>query len=100
KFPEFFRALHYVLAEKSGSLRSRLQTTLEHHIMRGKAEIAAGEGQQLDSGDVIVFGKEFIVAFPAQSVSPDGMPHVGSSDGKLVEFFLPVAPLVDDYLDK
>src|SRR5678815_5201629 len=24
KFPEFFRALHYVLAEKSGSLRSRL----------------------------------------------------------------------------
>ncbi len=100
KFPEFFRALHYVLAEKSGSLRSRLQTTLEHHIMRSKAEIAAGEDPQLDSGAVIVFGNEFFDAFPVEIVSLDGMLHVGRSDGKLVELFLPVAPLVDDYLDK
>ena len=100
KLPDFFRALRYVLAERSESLRTRLRRTLDHHIVRGKAEIAASGDPQLDSAPAIVFGNEFFDAFPVEIVSPDGMLHVGTSDGKLVELFLPVAPLVDDYLDK
>ena len=37
KFPEFFRALHYSLAESSGALRERLQLTLGRHFKEGKA---------------------------------------------------------------
>ena len=37
KFPEFFRALHYSLAESSGALRERLQLTLGRHFKAGKA---------------------------------------------------------------
>ena len=39
KFPEFFRALHYVLVEGSQPLRSRITKTLAHHIERQKASL-------------------------------------------------------------
>ena len=41
KFPEFFRALHYSLAESSSRLRQRLQGTLSGHMQRGKASLSA-----------------------------------------------------------
>jgi SAM-dependent MidA family methyltransferase len=37
KFPAFFHALHYSLAESSPALRHRLQATLEQHFAAGKA---------------------------------------------------------------
>ncbi len=40
KFPEFFRALHYLLVESSPSLRERIRETLGHHIESGKANLA------------------------------------------------------------
>ena len=39
KFPEFFRALHYVLVEGSQPLRARITKTLAHHIERQKASL-------------------------------------------------------------
>jgi SAM-dependent MidA family methyltransferase len=36
KFPNFFRALHYVLAERSPALRERIQQTLSRHLESGK----------------------------------------------------------------
>jgi SAM-dependent MidA family methyltransferase len=41
KFPEFFQALHYSLAESSTTLRQRLQGTLSGHMQRGKASLSA-----------------------------------------------------------
>jgi SAM-dependent MidA family methyltransferase len=41
KFPEFFHALHYSLAESSTTLRQRLQGTLSGHMQRGKASLSA-----------------------------------------------------------
>lgn len=41
KFPEFFRALHYRLAESSPALRARLQDTLARHLTAGKASMTA-----------------------------------------------------------
>ena len=40
KFPDFFRALHYALAERSPALRERLQLTLERHFNAGKVSLA------------------------------------------------------------
>lgn len=55
KFPEFFRAVHYRLAESSPALRSRLQETLAHHIAARKAslmDIAVGPAAaKADSSD-------------------------------------------------
>lgn len=40
KFPEFFRALHYVLVEQSPALRRRIESNLEPRLDSGKAELA------------------------------------------------------------
>lgn len=41
KFPEFFRALRYVLIEQSPSLRERIGQTLKRHLDSGKAVLLA-----------------------------------------------------------
>src|SRR2546427_11868326 len=46
KFPEFFRALHYSLAESSGALRERLRQTLSRFLESGKASLFAEEPQE------------------------------------------------------
>src|SRR6202521_2440687 len=82
KFPEFFRAVRYSLAESSPVLRKRLQATLGRHFAAGKTllcsrstptiregtalavpkdvqydSVSAAEGPR--SGPVIVFANEF-----------------------------------------
>src|SRR4051794_5118521 len=49
KFPEFFAALHYALAEQSPTLRARLQVTLARHFERGKASCRDVASQRLSS---------------------------------------------------
>ena len=39
KFPEFFRALRYILVEKSSALRQRIASTLAEHLETGRAGI-------------------------------------------------------------
>ena len=41
KFPDFFRALRYVLVENSPALRRRIERTLARHLYSGKAACAA-----------------------------------------------------------
>src|SRR5258708_4319982 len=41
KFPDFFRALHYVLVESSPALRQRIETTLTRHLEAGKTQISS-----------------------------------------------------------
>jgi SAM-dependent MidA family methyltransferase len=45
KFPDFFRALRYLLIESSPALRQRINETLGHHLDSGKAELAAIDSQ-------------------------------------------------------
>lgn len=47
KFPSFFRALRYVLIERSPALRQRIEVTLNRHLATGKAALS-----QLDSSSV------------------------------------------------
>ena len=50
KFPDFFRAMHYSLAEGSPALRERIEVTLRRHLEFGKATLASKiqspDGQQ------------------------------------------------------
>ncbi|MGA8765088.1 MAG: SAM-dependent methyltransferase [Candidatus Sulfotelmatobacter sp.] len=39
KFPDFFRALRYILIESSPALRQRIEATLRPHLESGKAEL-------------------------------------------------------------
>jgi SAM-dependent MidA family methyltransferase len=41
KFPDFFRALHYVLVESSPALRQRISMTLSRHLESGKAQLSS-----------------------------------------------------------
>jgi SAM-dependent MidA family methyltransferase len=41
KFPDFFRAIHYILVENSAVLRQRIETTLAHHFESGRATFAS-----------------------------------------------------------
>jgi SAM-dependent MidA family methyltransferase len=50
KFPEFLRALRYVLVEISPSLRQRIKETLARHLESGKTELAAINPPALGEG--------------------------------------------------
>ncbi len=60
KFPDFFRAVRYVLIESSPALRERMKVTLAHHIESGKARFATidpleiGEAQAKDEAQARV----------------------------------------------
>jgi len=49
KFPDFFHALHYSLAENSPALRRRLQSTMSQHLAAGKASLCPET--ELDGGE-------------------------------------------------
>jgi len=46
KFPEFFRTVHYVLAERSSALRERLKQTLSRFLESGKASLVSEDAQE------------------------------------------------------
>src|SRR6266480_3880159 len=54
KFPDFFRALHYSLAENSPALRSRLELNLSKHFGSGKASLTPVSTTALVSGNGIL----------------------------------------------
>src|SRR5947209_10942564 len=89
KFPQFFQAVHYELAENSPALRERLQATLPRHFQSGKASLspspsAAEAANRKDvsvptevvpsprSSPTIVFANEFFDALPVEVVGSKG----------------------------
>jgi len=83
KFPAFFHALHYSLAENSPALRQRLEATLSNHFAAGKASLCPETG--LDIGQTatgnpgterIKTEKSTLIAAPwkgTTSVVPEGL---------------------------
>jgi SAM-dependent MidA family methyltransferase len=49
KFPDFFRALRYVLAESSPALRVRLESTLARHLESGRTELLRLDSPETDA---------------------------------------------------
>jgi SAM-dependent MidA family methyltransferase len=104
KFPAFFDAVHYSLAEASPALRHRLQETLEQHFAAAKAalcsdgKVLAPEGttsvvpndptfERVLAPEVplIVFANEFFDALPVEVLSSQGELRISENDGRLLE---------------
>jgi SAM-dependent MidA family methyltransferase len=98
KFPEFFRALRYVLVEQSPALRQRMEETLKRQFESGKAAFGAVE-ERIDS-PVIVFANEFFDAIPVEVISSQGSLRIDGREGRFVESW--VAPSAEelDFLDR
>ena len=102
KFPEFFRALRYLLLEASPALRERLAQTLAEHVKSGKTRIYSSIEELPDplAAPAIVFANEFFDAFPVEVISHRGELRVGSEAGRFVERFVPPSPAALEYLDR
>ncbi len=123
KFPGFFEALHYSLAEQSPALRQRLQVTLERHFETAKVSLAGGSVSDHAKGigkgttsvvpdevsiasalapevPIIVFANEFFDALPVDVISSDGQLQVSEKDGQLFEVWHPPSPEAMEFLDR
>jgi SAM-dependent MidA family methyltransferase len=114
KFPEFFGALHYSLAETSPVLRERLRATLDRHFRSGKASLPlrlkppSSEKPNTISIDralapevpVIVFANEFFDALPVEVLSAQGELRISEKDGQLLEIWPAASAEELDFLDR
>jgi SAM-dependent MidA family methyltransferase len=104
KFPKFFVAVHYSLAESSPALRQRLQSTLSKHFATGEASLAPRDGLVTREGTtlvvpngadieralapevpLIVFANEFFDALPVEVLSRQGALRIAIRDDRFVE---------------
>jgi SAM-dependent MidA family methyltransferase len=102
KFPEFFRALRYVLWEQSPALRMRLQNVVSRHIASGKASIA-GQAADLAAaarGAGIIFANEFFDALPVEVLSREGSLRIGTTGGRFVEQWSAASAAELEFLDR
>lgn len=100
KFPEFFRALRYVVVEKSPALRERLRGTLSAHIANNRAVVAAGSEQAgSERVPVIVFCNEFFDALPVEMLSDRGSLRIDAQEGRFVESWVPATEEELAFLD-
>jgi SAM-dependent MidA family methyltransferase len=121
KFPEFFRALHYSLSERSETLRERLKTTLDKHFAAGKASfdrattgqatIREGTASGVPSEPLlaralapevplIIFANEFFDALPIEVFSSKGELRIAEKDGRFIESWVPASSDSLEYLDR
>jgi SAM-dependent MidA family methyltransferase len=104
KFPEFFRALRYVLWEQSPALRERLERIVSRYIEREKAIVT---GDELNGGlDAaigaagIVFSNEFFDALPVEVLSAHGSLRIGASAGRFTEEWAAPSAEELEFLDR
>jgi SAM-dependent MidA family methyltransferase len=103
KFPDFFRALRYILVESSPALRERIKETLRDHLESGRAELGALDA--LDRTSVrniptIVFANEFFDALPVEILATKGSLRIGARDGRFTETWAQPSPEELEFLDR
>ena len=100
KFPEFFRALRYVLVERSPALQDRLKQRFEQPIADHKVSIGVQIEDVVFGDNAIVFANEFFDALPVEVLSDRGELRIGSRNGQFEEQFVPPLPNVLKYVDQ
>ena len=110
QFPEFFRALHYVLVEQSHHLREKLRERLTEQIAAGKCEVleaptlsakdADKDGAPNGSDTLIVFANEFFDALPVEVIDHRGAVRVAVDNGRFVEEFAQPSAEELEFLDR
>lgn len=106
KFPEFFKALHYSLAEQSFTLQERIRQNLKGHLESGRASLTleenTGKGTALavplsfqmkralaPEVPVVVFANELFDAIPVEILSTQGKLCVSCQQGRFGEIWVP-----------
>ena len=102
QFPDFSRALRYLLVEQSGQLRERLHQRLEERIDSEACGIFATleEAASRAGENVIVFGNEFFDALPVEVVDHRGSVRVGVEGERLIETFVVPLPEEQEFIDR
>ncbi len=100
KFPDFSRALHYVLVERSPALRQRIEAKLARHIECGHAHLLERYRTDEPISNVIVFANEFFDALPVEILSEKGSLRIDLENGRLVETWARPSPEELEYLDR
>jgi SAM-dependent MidA family methyltransferase len=101
KFPDFFRALRYVLIEGSPALRERIENTLGHHFESGKAGLTPLYLQnKASTANNIVFANEFFDALPVEILSVKGSLRIDARDGHFIETWAKPSPEEQEFLDR
>jgi SAM-dependent MidA family methyltransferase len=101
KFPDFFRALRYVLIESSPALRLRIKETLQPHLESGKAKLVdLYPLNEASVSNTIVFANEFFDALPVEIVSVKGSLRIAMHEGRFVETWAPPSPEELEFLDR
>jgi SAM-dependent MidA family methyltransferase len=98
KFPDFFRALCYVLDENSPALRKKIEAVLERHLESGKAAFWSSDNRV--TAPAILFANEFFDAMPVEIVSQLCSLRIDSRDGRFVETWVPPSPEELEFLDR
>jgi SAM-dependent MidA family methyltransferase len=101
KFPDFFRALRYILVESSPALCQRIEKTLGSHFESGKAELTALYPLNGPlAADTIVFANEFFDAFPVEILGTNGSLRVDARNGSFIETWAAASPEELEFLDR
>jgi SAM-dependent MidA family methyltransferase len=104
KFPDFFAALHYSLAERSPGLRTRLRQTLGSFVVNGKASLV-GSSVALQRAlapevPLITFANEFFDALPVEILSSQGELYIDIHDGRPQETWRLPSTNALEFLDR
>ena len=100
KFPAFFEAVHYRLAERSPALCERLGQTLGPYIEAGKASVCTAADGVRAAGPVMVFANEFFDALPVEIVSGEGALRVSAEPGRLLETWVEASAEEREFLER
>jgi SAM-dependent MidA family methyltransferase len=120
-FPDFFRALHYALVERSPALCARISSILSRYLETGKASLCSSDviseswwkgttsvvpitqdkGWALDPEvPSIVFANEFFDALPVEILSTAGSLRIDIRDGRFSERWASASPEELEFLDR
>jgi SAM-dependent MidA family methyltransferase len=101
KFPDFFRAMRYVLVENSPALRERIKETLGQHLESGKAELPALFAlDEASTSNSIVFANEFFDALPVEILGAKGSLRIDMRDNRFIETWAQPSPAELEFLDR
>jgi SAM-dependent MidA family methyltransferase len=103
KFPEFFRALRYVLVESSPTLSGRLKEAFARHIEATTVAIAPLWPLDEASGlrnPIIIFANEFFDALPVEVLGAKGSLRVDARDGRFIETWAMPSTEELEFLDR
>jgi len=102
QFPDFAKALRYLLVEQSPNFRDRLKHKLDEHVNAGRASVfdTLEAASTVAGMHVLVFANEFFDALPVEIIDHRGAVRVSEREGRFVEQFVSPSPAELEFLDR